>query len=155
MTTFCFCFTGVYCQLQKGITKHDVDNSDKEETASEVQGLEGKCSGSEFALSPMKQVLDEHLGKKPKRLAVVQKGRKLQQKKGGQDYEATGSAMRASKRKASMKLLKKTNKKFCHRNKDCGKNDEDAPQDSTNIDGSDHDYTPEDSTSTNGSENLD
>lgn len=145
-----------YCQLQKGIIKHDVDNSDKEGTASEVQCLEGKSTASESALSPMKRGSDEHLGKKkPKRLTAVPKGRKLQKKKGDQDQEATRSAMRVGKRKSSVKLLKKTSKTVCHRNKDCGKHEEDTLQDYTKTGGSDDDYNPEDSTNTDGSENLD
>ena len=128
-----------YCQLQKGIIKHDVDNSDKEGIASEVQCFEGKRTASESALSPMKQASDEHLGKKkPKRLAVVPKGRKFQKKKGDQDQEATRSSMRVGKRKSSVKLLKKTSKAVCHRNKDCGKHEEDTLQDYTNSDGSEN-----------------
>ena len=104
----------------------------------------------------MKRGSDEHLGKKkPKRLTVVPKGRKLQKKKGDQDQEATRSAMRVGKRKSSVQLLKKTSKTFCHRNKDCGKHEEDTLQDYTKTGGSDDDYNPEDSTNTDGSENLD
>ena len=63
--------------------------------------------------------------------------------------------MRVGKRKSSVKLLKKTSKTVCHRNKDCGKHEEGTLQDYTKTGGSDDDYNPEDSTNTDGSENLD